>query len=75
MDEEENIVAYFLRVDGIVNTIRGLGEEVYEKLIVQKVLRTLPISFNPKISTLEDRKDLDKLTMDELHGILTSYEI
>jgi len=31
--------------------------------------------FNPKISSLENRKDLDKLTMDELHGILTSYEM
>jgi hypothetical protein len=28
-----------------------------------------------KISTLEDRPDLDKITMDELHGILTTYEM
>jgi hypothetical protein len=30
MKEEENIVAYFLRVDEIVNIIKGLGEKVDE---------------------------------------------
>jgi hypothetical protein len=31
--------------------------------------------YDAKISTLEDRDNLDKLTMDELHGILIDYEI
>jgi hypothetical protein len=30
---------------------------------------------NANISTLEDRLDLDKLTVDELHGILIAYEM
>ena len=29
--------------------------------------------YNPKISTLEDRENLDKLTMNELYGILIAY--
>jgi hypothetical protein len=53
MDEEENIAAYLLHVDGIVNIVRGLGETMDEKFIVQKVLRSLPMRFNPKISTLK----------------------
>jgi hypothetical protein len=31
--------------------------------------------YDAKVSTLEDREDLDKLTMDELHGILITYEM
>ena len=31
--------------------------------------------FDFKVSSLEERKDLDKLSMDELHGILTAYEM
>jgi hypothetical protein len=31
--------------------------------------------FNPKISSLEERLDLDSISMDELHGIFTSYEM
>jgi hypothetical protein len=31
--------------------------------------------FDPKISTREERADLSTLSMDELHGILTAYEM
>jgi hypothetical protein len=55
MKEDENIAAYFLRFDEIVNAIIGLGEEIEESVIVQKVLRSLPMRFNPKISALEER--------------------
>jgi hypothetical protein len=58
-----------------VNAIKGLGEEVDESIIVQKVLRSLPMRFDPKISTLEERTDLDSISMDELHGIFTAYEM
>jgi hypothetical protein len=75
MKEDENIVAYFLRVDETVNAIIGLGEEIKEYVIVQKVLRSLPMRFDPKISTLEERSNLKSISMDELHGIFTTYEI
>jgi hypothetical protein len=38
-----------------MNAIIGLGEEIEESIIVQKILRSLPMRFNPKISTLEER--------------------
>jgi hypothetical protein len=75
LKEDENIPAYFLRVDEIVNEIIGFGEEIEESIIVQKVLRSLPMRFNPKILTLEERLDLNSIIMDELHGIFTSYEM
>jgi hypothetical protein len=75
MKEDEDITTYFLRVDEIVNAIIGLGEEIKESVIVQKVLRSLPMRFNPKISTLEERSDLKSISMDELHGIFTAYEM
>ena len=75
MKEEENIAAYFLRVDEIVNIIKGLGGKAEEPVIVQKILRSLPMRFNSKISTIEERSDLNTMTMDELHGTLTAYEM
>jgi hypothetical protein len=58
-----------------VNAIIGLGEEIEESVIVQKVLRSLPMRFNPKISGLEEISDLNSISMDELHGIFTAYEM
>jgi hypothetical protein len=52
-----------------------LGEEIKESVIVQKVLRSLPMRFDPKISALEERSDLNSISMDELHGIFTAYEM
>jgi len=44
-------------------------------MIVQKVLISLPMRFYPKISTLEERSDLNSISMEELHGIFTAYEM
>jgi hypothetical protein len=49
MKEDEKITSYFLRVDEMVNAIKGLGEEIKETIIVQKVLRSLPMRYDPKI--------------------------
>ena len=75
MREEENIGEYLLRVDELVNAIRGLGGKLKEKEVVSKILRTLPMRYDSKVSTLEERDDLKKVTVDVLHGILTAYEM
>jgi hypothetical protein len=58
-----------------MNAIRGLGEEFDESIIVQNLPRSLPMRFDPNISTLEEITYLDLISMDELHGIFTSYEM
>jgi hypothetical protein len=75
MKEDENIAGYFLRVDEPINAIIGLGEEIKESVIVQKVLRSLPMRFDPKISTLQERSYLNSISMEKLHGIFTTYEM
>jgi hypothetical protein len=57
MKEEENIVEYFHRVDEVVNSIREAGEELTDKPIVQNILRSLPMRYDAKISTIEDRPE------------------
>jgi uncharacterized lipoprotein YehR (DUF1307 family) len=75
MNEKEDIATYFLRVDEVVNAIRGLGEELDESLVVQKVLRSLLLKYDAKVSAIEETRDLTKMTMDELHGTLMAYEM
>ena len=43
MKEEENICQYFERIDTIVNAVRGLGHNVLDDEVGDKVLRTLRI--------------------------------
>ena len=75
MREEENIGEYLLHVYEVVNSIRGLGGKLKEKEVVIKILRTLPMRYDSKVSTLEERDDLKIVIVDELHGILNAYEM
>jgi hypothetical protein len=64
MEDKENVETYFNRLDEIVNTMRVLGEEVEELMIVQKFIRYLHLIFDSKVCAIEEMKDIDKLTMD-----------
>jgi hypothetical protein len=75
MNEKEDIATYFIRVDEVVNAIRGLGEEIDKSLVVQKVLRSLLLKYDAKVSSIKETTDLTKMKMDELHGSLIAYEM
>jgi hypothetical protein len=75
MKEGDDIATYFLRVDEIVNVMRGPGEEIKGSIIVQNILRSIPMRIDPKVSSLEERSYLAMLSIDELHGILTTYKV
>lgn len=75
MHEDELVSKYFLRVEELVNAIRGLGETIDEAPLVQNILRALLDRFNPKISAIEELHDLKTLSSDQLLGTLTTYEM
>ena len=52
MKEEENIGEYLIRVDEVVNSIRGLGGKLKEREVVDKALKTFPMKHDSKVSTL-----------------------
>jgi hypothetical protein len=75
MNNEESIANFFLHLDEIVNRMRNLGETITEPTLVEKILRSLTAKFESKVSALEEKQDLQNLTVVQLHGILTAYEM
>ena len=55
--------------------MKGLGQDVNEFDVVTKVVRTLPPKFESKVSALEEKKHFDQLTLDNLQGTLTVFEM
>ena len=53
MKEDETVGKYFLRVEKMVHAMQALGETIGEPYLVQKILRSLPDRFNPKVSAIE----------------------
>jgi hypothetical protein len=58
MNEDETVSKYFLRVEDLVNSMKVLGEKIEDTFLVQKILRSLPDRFNPKVSAIEELNDL-----------------
>eukprot|EP00253_Pinus_taeda_P017472 PITA_17472 len=75
MYNDESVANYFLRIDEIVNCMKNLGEEIKEAIVVEKFLRSLSPKFESKIFAIEEKENLQKITMSQLHGILTAYEM
>ena len=70
MKEIEIVKEYADRPMKVMSQVRLLGEELLERRIVEKVLVSLPEKFESKISSLEDSKDLSKLTLTEVVNAL-----
>ena len=68
------ITGYFARVMAIANKMRSNGEQMKEVTIVEKILRTVIEKFNYIVVLIEESKDIDSLTIDELQSSLIVHE-
>ncbi|KAG2680280.1 hypothetical protein I3760_11G092200 [Carya illinoinensis] len=74
MLKDENFNNFYAKLNDIVNFKFNLGEKVEDLRIVKKILRSLPKRFRPKITAIEESKDLDAIRVKELVGSLQTYE-
>ncbi|KAG5611414.1 hypothetical protein H5410_022695 [Solanum commersonii] len=59
----------------IVNELVSLGKIYTTEELVDKVLRTLPKSWEIKVTAIREAKDLTTMSLDELVGNLKTYEL
>ncbi|XP_019236943.1 PREDICTED: uncharacterized protein LOC109217174 [Nicotiana attenuata] len=74
MKESETVKEYSDRLLGIVNKVRLLGTKFKDSRIVEKILVTVPEKYEVSITTLENTKDLSKITLAELLNTLQAQE-
>ena len=65
----------FARFLKITNTLKGLGKAISESKQVMKILRELPECWTPKITAIEEAKDLNTLKLEDLINYLMSHEL
>ncbi|XP_076917024.1 uncharacterized protein LOC143576934 [Bidens hawaiensis] len=58
----------------VANAMRNLGEELSDVKVVEKILRSLTENFNYVVCTIEESKDIDALSVDELQSSLLVHE-
>ena len=75
MKDSESIKDFADRLMKIMSKIRILGEELEDQRVVEKVLISLPLRFEHKICSLEDNKDVTKMSVSELVNSLHIAEL
>ena len=75
MDPNESISAMFTRFTDIINGLKCLGRNYPNADLVQKILRSLPDRWDPKVTAIQEAKDLNNLPLDELMGSLITHEL
>ncbi|KAJ0785458.1 putative RNA-directed DNA polymerase [Helianthus annuus] len=75
MKEGESVEDYFNRIILVVNKLRMNEETISEQRIVEKILRSLTRNFESVVITVEETKDLESISTEELMGILQSHEL
>lgn len=53
-----------LRVNEIINYIKGLDEMIEDKIIIKNILRSWPSIFDDKILDIEEVKDMNTFILD-----------
>ncbi|XP_024959017.1 uncharacterized protein LOC112499990 [Cynara cardunculus var. scolymus] len=74
MKESETITNYFGRVMCVANNMRNNGEILKDNQIFEKILRTLTERFIYIIVSIKEAKNIDRLSMDELHSYLIMHD-
>jgi len=74
MKDFETIKEYSDKLLGIVNKVRLLGINFTDSRIVEKILVTMPKTYEASITTLENTKDLSKITLVELINVVQAQK-
>ena len=75
MADHETIVQMFGRFQTITNNLRSLGKVYESKDHVRKILRSLSKKWRPKVTAIQEAKDLNTLSLEEMLGSLKVHEL
>lgn len=74
MKESDYILNYFTLVLAVVNQMKQLGETMEDVRVVEMILRSLNAKFNHLVVAIEEAKDIETMTIDELNRSLLPHE-
>nr|GEU70438.1 reverse transcriptase domain-containing protein [Tanacetum cinerariifolium] len=62
------------KLSSIMAKFKGLGETLEDKVLVRKLLNSVPKKFLPIVATIEQYQDLDEMSFEVAIGRLTAYK-
>lgn len=75
MGEDEKITGYVSKVQNIVHLMKDCSETLIDKMIIEKVMRTLTSHFDHVIATIQESKNIETLKVEDLVGSLEAHKL
>ena len=75
IEHDKSITAMFTRFTDIINGLKSLGKSYTNSELVRKILRSLPRTWEAKVTAIQEAKDLNTLPLEELLGSLMTHEL
>jgi len=74
MKDNESVDSFMTQVMNVVNQLRKYGEDLSDKKVTKKVLRSFPKKFESVVVPIEEFKDISHMHIDKLTGCLIAHE-
>ena len=75
MEQNKTITSMFTRFTDITNCLKNLDRIYTNSDNVRKILRSLPRTWEAKVTSIQEAKDLNTLPLEELLGSLMTHEL
>ena len=75
MREDEKIAGYVSKVQKLVHLMKDCGETPNDKMVVEKVMRTLTSHFDHVILAIQESKNVETLKLKDFISLLEAREI
>src|SRR4030042_3673362 len=75
MSEDETIESMYSRFQTLVSGLQVLKKRYTTTDHVKKILRSFPAKWRPKVTTIEEARDLNALSLENLISSLKCHEI
>jgi hypothetical protein len=72
---EEIFGEFYSKMSDLRNSMVSLGKPISDVKLIRKILRSLSERFRIKVTTIEERNDLEEMKIEELVGSLQTYEL
>ena len=75
MEHDESITKIFTHFMDIINGLKSLDKSYSNSDLVRKIFRSLPRTWEAKVTVIQEAKDLNILPLEELLGSLMTHEL
>ena len=75
MEHDESITEMFTRFTDIINGLKSLGKSYSTSDLVKKIIRSLRKTWEAKVIAIQEAKNLNILSLEELLGSLMTYKL